>query len=263
MKKILYTMMGVGMLFAATSCEDFLDTSSPSEADVDFVFSEASTARAALYNAYEKWRGNAGVHSNGVFYDLVVCGSDAERHPEAYASQIARHVPENLYGYSDATFTKKGPSNYTISQYGNAKGTWESLYAIIATTNTLISAVEGSSAFAGFATQDGPSELSQIYGEAVALRATCYHELIRFYGDIPHQLQAGEEASEITPRDVIAEYHINKLKEVEPLMFRAGESSGIDKTFMTRTYVQGLIARMALMEGGYQTRRSDFGYDYF
>ena len=99
MKKILYTMMGVGMLFAATSCEDFLDTSSPSEADVDFVFSEASTARAALYNAYEKWRGNAGVHSNGVFYDLVVCGSDAERHPEAYASQIARHVPENLYGY--------------------------------------------------------------------------------------------------------------------------------------------------------------------
>lgn len=136
MKKILYTMMGVGMLFAATSCEDFLDTSSPSEADVDFVFSEASTARAALYNAYEKWRGNAGVHSNGVFYDLVVCGSDAERHPEAYASQIARHVPENLYGYSDATFTKKGPSNYTISQYGNAKGTWESLYAIIATTNT-------------------------------------------------------------------------------------------------------------------------------
>ena len=58
--------------------------------------------------------------------------------------------------------------------------------------------------------------------------------------------QAGEEASEITPRDVIAEYHINKLKEVEPLMFRAGESSGIDKTFMTRTYVQGLIARMAL-----------------
>ena len=28
MKKILYTMMGVGMLFAATSCEDFLDTSS-------------------------------------------------------------------------------------------------------------------------------------------------------------------------------------------------------------------------------------------
>lgn len=31
-------MMGVGMLFAATSCEDFLDTSSPSEADVDLYF---------------------------------------------------------------------------------------------------------------------------------------------------------------------------------------------------------------------------------
>ena len=49
MKKILYTMMGVGMLFAATSCEDFLDTSSPSEADVDFVFSEASTALSLIH----------------------------------------------------------------------------------------------------------------------------------------------------------------------------------------------------------------------
>ena len=39
MKKILYTMMVVGMLLLLTSCEDFLDTSSPSEADVDFVFS--------------------------------------------------------------------------------------------------------------------------------------------------------------------------------------------------------------------------------
>ena len=57
MKKILYTMMGVGMLFAATSCEDFLDTSSPSEADVDFVFSEASTARAALMKSGVEMQG--------------------------------------------------------------------------------------------------------------------------------------------------------------------------------------------------------------
>lgn len=87
--------------------------------------------------------------------------------------QIARHVPENLYGYSDATFTKKGPSNYTISQYGNAKGTWESLYAIIATTNTLHFCCGRVFCFLlDLRLKDGPSELSQIYGEAVALQ--CY-----------------------------------------------------------------------------------------
>ena len=74
MKKLLYTYLGVGLLMLnMTSCEDFLDSSSPSEATPDFVFSDASTARGALMEAYEKWRAKAYVHANGLFYDLVVC----------------------------------------------------------------------------------------------------------------------------------------------------------------------------------------------
>lgn len=38
MKKLLYTYLGVGLLMLnITSCEDFLDTSSPSEATPEFV----------------------------------------------------------------------------------------------------------------------------------------------------------------------------------------------------------------------------------
>jgi hypothetical protein len=41
------------MLLGTTSCEDFLETSSPSDATPEFVFSDATTARAALMEAYE------------------------------------------------------------------------------------------------------------------------------------------------------------------------------------------------------------------
>ncbi|MFA6813807.1 MAG: hypothetical protein WCR45_12105 [Bacteroidaceae bacterium] len=123
MKRILYNIvLGVGLMFAATSCSDFLETSSSSDVDQDFVFSDPTTARAALKNAYETWRSDGSVHSNGLFYDLVVCGSDAERHPEAYSSQT-RHIPENLYG--DASVL----SSYSIDSY---KSAWSNLYSVIA-----------------------------------------------------------------------------------------------------------------------------------
>ena len=53
MKKILYSLVGAGLLFGATACEDFLDTSSPSETTADFVFSDPTNIRSALYQAYE------------------------------------------------------------------------------------------------------------------------------------------------------------------------------------------------------------------
>ena len=72
-----------------------------------------------------------------------------------------------------------------------------------------------------------PSELSQLYGEAVALRATCYFELCRFFGDVPHQLVPGVQAEGLTSRDEIYEYHIKKLIQVEPLMYHE-EAPNID-----------------------------------
>ena len=57
---------------------------------MDFVFSEASTARAALYTAYEKWRGNAGVHSNGAV---------SYTHLDVYKRQVKRQFLNDFYRY--------------------------------------------------------------------------------------------------------------------------------------------------------------------
>ncbi|WP_321518047.1 RagB/SusD family nutrient uptake outer membrane protein [uncultured Bacteroides sp.] len=253
MKKILYTIFGAGMLFFNTSCTDFLETKSPSDADVSFVFSDPSTARAALTNAYELWRSKAYVHSNGLFYDLCAVGSDSERHPEAYSAQT-RHIPENLYAGGTAGFS---------IDFSDSSTAWTNLYSIIATTNTLIKSFEASSSFQTYMSAGKPSEMSELYGEAVALRATAYFELCRFFGDVPHQLVAGVSAEGLTSRDEIYEYHINKLIEVEPLMYRVGENATTVPLSMSRTYVQGLIGRMCLYAGGYATRRTDLGANFY
>ena len=56
MKKILYYGLCLSGLVAMTSCGDFLETSTPSETDANFVFSNSETSRAALDGAYESWR---------------------------------------------------------------------------------------------------------------------------------------------------------------------------------------------------------------
>lgn len=235
-----------------TSCDDYLDVSSSSVVSTDFVFSNGESARSAMNSVYEQWRIDSYVHSNGLFYNLCV-GSDSERHPESYSAQ-SRHIPENLY-YG-------GTSSYNIDD-GGGDSAWEGLYTIIATCNTLCASFEGTDEFSTYMSSGEPSDLSQIYGEAVAMRATCYLELTRFWGDVPHQLVSGETASDLTPRDQIWEYHINKLIEVEPYMYRVGEDADATAIVMTRTYVQGLIGRLCLYAGGYSTRRTDLGSDFY
>lgn len=55
MKKYKLLIAAVGLV-TTTACSDYLDTSSPSVVDADFVFSNTRTARAAMDGAYEAWR---------------------------------------------------------------------------------------------------------------------------------------------------------------------------------------------------------------
>ena len=56
MKKIVYSTLFFAGMFLTTACSDYLEVGSPSIVDSDFVFSNPTTARAALDGAYEQWR---------------------------------------------------------------------------------------------------------------------------------------------------------------------------------------------------------------
>lgn len=261
MKKIFNILLGVGIALGATSCNDFLDTSSPSTVDADFVFSDPTTARAALYSMYEQWRStaNSGVFGAGLFYAADIVGSDIERHPEEYLKQSVRHVPEVFY--------ENGTKNaeYTLGSYDKPDGTgaYSRLYSTISKANSVITAMEETSDFQNMIDAKEPTLISQMYGEAVACRATCYMELIRYYGDVPYITQAGVVAEGLASRDSIYDCELAKLVLVEPLMYRVGENADVPKSYMTRTYVQGLIGRMAMHAGGYATRRTDLGTGFY
>ncbi len=243
--------MGLGAL---TACSDYLETSSLSNADGDFVFSNMTTARAAMDGAYGEWHGAISSHifGDGLFYAFDIAGSDIMRHPEKYTAQPLRHVPESFYvngteaaSYDAVGYGKEAPNNaYSV------------LFSVLGKANAITSAIESKAEFDAMVEEGKPTDLTQLYGEAVALRATVYRELIKYYGDVPFQTKMGEPASGLAPRDSIYDVILEELMKVEPLM----NPVGADKRYFSQTYVDALIGRMALEAGGYQTRRGDIKY---
>lgn len=252
MLSIVFYMAGA---LALTACSDYLDTKSYSEANADFVFSNMTTARAAMDGAYNEWHGavTSQIFGDGLFYAFDIAGSDIMRHPEKYNAQPARHIPEAFYvngteaaTYDPVTYGKEAPSSpYSV------------LFSVIGKCNAITSAIESTEGFEAMMHQTAPSDMSQLYGEAVALRATAYRELIKYYGDVPFQTRMGEAATGLSCRDSIYDVLIEQLKKVEPIM-RPVEIK--KKNYLSQTYVDGLIGRMALEAGGYQTRRGDLKY---
>ena len=260
-KKILYSLFTACCLMTTTSCSDFLEVSSPSVVDPEFVYKELSNAEAALVGMREKWRGTTGsyVFGAGAFYALDVPGSDIERHPESTYSQSVRNIPESFW--INGTETSKTTIDIDIADGKNA---YANLYSVISLANNAITAIENRDDYETIVNAKEPSMWGFYYGQAVALRAACYLDLVRYFGDVPYLTYAKAPVEGISGRDVIYEGEIEKLKLVEPLMYRPGETdatgSVVDKGVPTRTFVQGLIGRMCVFAGGYSTRRNDIEY---
>lgn len=234
-------------MFAGYSCKDYLNVSSPSSVDEDFVFSTSDEAYKVMVGCYELWRNANG----GLFYDLQVVGSDAECHPEAYDAQT-RHIPEGLYA-----------SEISID-YANGVGNWNAMYQVANRANFIIEEISNKEDYKTAKAAGKINAWTQLYGEAVTFRASAYHELIRYFGDVPHFLMpirstAQTKGAKCMSRDSIYDIEIQALRDVEPLMYRIGEG-GINAERFNRTFVQGLIGRMALHAGGYGLRRTDFDY---
>ncbi|WP_120274176.1 RagB/SusD family nutrient uptake outer membrane protein [Mangrovibacterium diazotrophicum] len=259
MKKSICKVLLISIVTIFTSCESFLETSSPSVVDAEFVFSNIETARAAMDGAYEQWRSTASqyVFGDGLFYATEVTGSDIERHPESFSNQPGRHYPECLY--QNGTYA----STYGLLSYQTESNAYTYLFSCVAKANSIINAMESTAEFETFMSADEASDLSQLYGEAVTLRAVAYRELIRYYGDVPYAYLSGVAAVGLSPRDSIYDVCISQLKTVEPLMYRVEENSTVAKNVFSRTFVQGLIGRMCLDAAGYQTRRTDLGSDFY
>ena len=229
------------------SCKDFLETRSASTMDGDYVVSSEANIRMALNGLYETWRDYAQnrLFGDGLWYAADVPGSDITRHPEAFANQPGRHWPECLY--QNGSYT----GQYGLLSYLKENDVYAGLYKLIAVSNAVTESVEAREDYESVISGE-PSEMGQLYGEAVAMRATAYRELIKNFGDVPYTTHIGDVAQGLTGRDWIYEKCLQELQRVEPIMQPVRV-----KSRFSQTYVDGLIGRMALEAGGYQTRRND------
>ena len=193
------------------------------------------------------------VFGDGLFYAADIAGSDIERHPESFSNQLGRHYPECLY--QNGTYA----SSYGLTSYLKENDIYASLYAVVSKANAVITSMENAENFESII-NGGQSEMGQMYGEAVAMRATAYRELCKNFGDVPYVGVYGVVPKGLVSRDSIYDVCIEDLQKVEPLMYTIGSIPGIaaaNKNYFSKTYVQALIGRMCLDAAGYQTRRGD------
>ena len=239
---------------ALTSCSNFLETDSPSKTDAAFVFSTSETARAALEGAYAEWINAAQnkVFGDGLFYAADVAGSDIERHPEKFEAQPGRHYPECFYQNG------KYAGEYALLSYQKEDDTYASLYSVINKANIVVQSIQTSEGFEQMLTDGKECTMGQLYGEAIALKATAYRELLKYFGDVPYLSGKATDSGNLCGRDSIYDVILDELQQAAPVMYRLGSIPGIPgKNYFSRTYVEGLIGRIALEAGGYQTRRGD------
>ena len=95
MKKNIINIMAAAMLLLTTGCSDYLDTTSPSVVDKDFVFSDVESSRAALYYGYQTLQNARSLHSVGYFWtgDLIL---KMPKTPIAMVTQDVRRKPSIL-----------------------------------------------------------------------------------------------------------------------------------------------------------------------
>lgn len=237
MKRILKSMLAVALCVSFAQCDDYLNVSSPSNTDDDFVTSSPVETFKTLSWAYAEYRQNA---ASGGNYNFEDCTSDAEYYPEFNSAN-------NIIGMLR-------PNEASIS---GKQTQFNSLYNTVARVARVANIIAGKSEYQADVAAGKTSDWTQLYGEAMTMRAFFYFELVRHFGDVPYGIENSVVSDYgLTSRFEILDNMIASVKEVEPLMYRLGEG-GITAERMSRTFANALIGEMAIYAGGWQTIRTD------
>jgi hypothetical protein len=217
-----------GLFFA--SCKKYLDADSPSIFTQQYVFSTETDAAKAV---------------NGVY---------ALFNQDAFTSRVSNIFTGNTDVEAGGVSASPDNSRRDIWSFeansGNADllTVWNNAYLAINRASDCIEGIQASPIYAS------SKMMPQLEGEAIALRAYWYYLLMNHWGDVPFKTTSTKAGDEFylprTGRDSILSFLIEDLINVEPKMLWAQELDfGIER--INREFVMGLIARLALMRGGY------------
>lgn len=239
MKKILlYGLSALGLMFAA-SCSDLLEEESYVEVGKNNYVNNAEEAETVLMGIYKDL---ASEHLYSYHLSLLFTISSDIAQCEGSATTSFREIPTNSHN----------PSTSQIMQ------TWQKLYASIYEANDFIETVTSRMDSWSAANR----ELATIYlGEARALRALFYFELVRWYGNIvliTTTEQSNLPATEYVqadPRDVYAFIESDLKYAAEVLPWAVDDTKRSSNAYrMSKGAALGLLAKVYCTWAGYPVR---------
>ncbi len=240
MNKSIKTIFCAGAsLLTLASCSDFLDQTSPSEMFPDVVYNSEIFTEQTI---------------NLVYSGMTLDHTYGCRIPLNYAMNTDCELVDAVTDETTRSANERGLCNYMPStSWNRLPQNWSNMYTMIENANLAITGIQGSEI------KDN-AKMRHLLGEALALRAMLYFDLVRNYGDVPLKLEpAKSDGSNLytpkTDRDVIMDQIRTDLMEAADLLPWAGQE-GYTTEHATKGFALGLAARVALAEAGYSIRES-------
>jgi hypothetical protein len=232
MKKI--AILGVVMAFVSTSCDDFLDAPVKSALEEPVIFSSYDLARGAVDGIKNSF-GETNSY-RGRFLPWYGMNTDIEWFN---SSQTAG-------ANSDLAVYNAQAGNTNMNTLDNA---WAKMYEGIERANLCIR---------GLRTYGNPlpeTDMGQLLGEALTLRAVYYADLLKAWGDVPFRFEPINLETTYLPktsRDEVYKQLIADLGEAATLVPwpNATSTTGTVER-VNKAFVKGLRARLCLAASGY------------
>ena len=223
-----------------TACD--MDSPSISSLDASSVFSTYSLAEAEVMSIHVSF-GETNSY-RGRFLPFYGVSTDVETMSgsQPSASNLSE-AKQALYNYNTTADN---------TQMNTASNAYAKFYEGIERANL---AIEGIRKYGDI---ENNRDLRHLLGEALTLRAVIYNDLIKAWGDVPARFVPNTNDNIYLPRtnkDELYKQLLADLKEAEDYCYWPNESSITKSTErVSKAFVKGLRARLALYAGGYALR---------
>lgn len=237
MKKNIYTAFTILSICGSTimtSCDDLLDTQSPSSMEDVVIFSDPDLAEGVIKGIY-------------TYYG-------EQNYRARYLPWYGMNTDIEWYNSSDKGDAKADvvtfnalPNNDQMN-ISEGKEPWSNIYNGIEKANLAIQGLQTSADMTN-------SKMKQLYGEALTLRAMAYVDLINAWGDVPARFEPVSTETVYTPRTdkyVIYKQLIQDLQTAQDMVAWPNETnttSTVER--INKAFVKGLLARVCLQAAGY------------
>ena len=241
MKKILTYMVTVAaLIFAASSCETFLDSESESSFEPAMVYSNYDLAESTIFSIS---------HSMG----------ETNSYRGRYLSWIGLNSDIEWYNTYKPTDEKYQIASYSLlpnnAQLNLDNGPFAKMYEAIERANLAIDGITK------YGNPDENAKMAYLLSEAYTLRALLYYDLVRAWGDVPARFEPVQTNTiylKRSSRDLIFKQILSDLEYAIPNLPNPGENETTSRTDrVNKMFAEGLYARIAMMASGYAIRPDD------